>query len=214
VYQFMIEAILFDIDGVLVDSREANIALFQRLLTRAGYEKPTREEALACFHLPLEGSLAKLLKTEDTDEVKRVAGLVGEPGIRDPKLLEFPKTLEQTLETLHKKYKLGIVTSRIKLGVEDIFKEREIRHLFDAVVAYEDYSRPKPNPDPLIVALDRLGLSADQALYIGDSDSDIMAATAAGMPSIHLAPAKHTDATAGVAEFDELIQAIESLAGA
>lgn len=49
----MIKAIIFDVDGVLVDSREANVAFYQSLLQKAGYPKPSPEAIQACFHLPL-----------------------------------------------------------------------------------------------------------------------------------------------------------------
>jgi pyrophosphatase PpaX len=208
----MLKAIIFDIDGVLVDSREANIALFQKLLAKGGYPKPSREDVMGCFHLPLWQSLEKLTKSNDQAEIKRIWELAHDPVLRDGGLLEFPHQLEQVLETLHKQYKLAVVTSRIKAGVEDIFNQKEIRHLFDVVVTFEDYRQPKPHPEPLLVALERLNLTADEAIYIGDSESDIIAATAANMRSIHLSDTKHEHATAGIKEFQELLEAISRIA--
>jgi phosphoglycolate phosphatase-like HAD superfamily hydrolase len=65
---------------------------------------------------------------------------------------------------------------------------------------------------PLLVALKKLKVDAKEAIYIGDSETDIEAARDAGMKSIHLATSPHTDATAGIKEFNELIAAIDSLA--
>jgi len=208
----MLKAVIFDVDGVLVDSKNANVALFQAILERAGYPAPSREQILEHFHLPLWQSLEKLIQTANQKEVERVWKLAHDPSLRNGDLLEFPEKLEHTLETLHKKYKLAIVTGRIKVGIEDIFSAKEIKHMFDVVVTFEDYKNPKPHPEPLYVALKKLGVKADEAIYIGDSDSDIEAAKAAGMRSIHLSHATHNHATVGVTDFNQLLEAVDNLA--
>lgn len=208
----MIKAVIFDIDGVLIDSKEANIALYQKLLVKAGYRQPTREEALECFHLPLRPSIKKLTGVENPEEIERIAGLVYSPDLKTNHLFIFPEKLEEVLERLHRKYRLGIVTSRIRHGVDMVFEMKDIERFFDVIVAFEDYQNPKPHPEPLLVALKRLNLKPEEAIYIGDGDSDIQAAKAAGVKSIHLSPAKHKDAAAGITELSGLIEAIESLA--
>ncbi len=211
---FMLKAIIFDVDGVLVDSREANIAMFQALFKKAGYPAPSRKAILECFHLTLWQSLENLTGSKDQTEIKRIWNLAHDQALRRQRsldLFKFPKKLEDTLENLHKQYKLAIVTSRIKAGIDDLFDARQMQHLFDVVVTYEDYKNPKPHPEPLRAALKKLGLSSAEAIYIGDSSSDIEAAKAAGMRSIHLATQKHPDADVGITEFHELLKVIESL---
>ncbi|HVQ44258.1 MAG TPA: HAD family hydrolase [Candidatus Saccharimonadia bacterium] len=208
----MIKAIIFDIDGVLVDSKNANVALFQTILSKAGYPTPSRSAVLRHFHQPLWQALEKLTGSTDQDEIRRIWELAKDPAMRNPDLFEFPDRLEDTLEQIHKRYKLAIVTSRIQAGVDEIFNARQIKHLFDVVVTFEDYENPKPHPEPLLVALKRLNIQTEEAIYVGDSHSDIDAATAAGMKSIHLAIEKHDDASAGIAHFDEIVGAIEQIA--
>src|SRR5688500_10055182 len=133
----MIKAILFDVDGVLVDSRNANVALIQLLLKKTGYPPASREDILACFHLTLWHSLEKLTGSTDHDKIKRIWELARDPTVRAERgsdLFVFPDTLESTLEELHRTYKLGIVTSRIKVGLEEIFSIRAIKQFFDVVV--------------------------------------------------------------------------------
>jgi pyrophosphatase PpaX len=60
----------------------------------------------------------------------------------------------------------------------------ELRRFFDVTVGAEDTTRHKPNPDPLLLALERLGASADDAVYVGDSPFDIQAAKAAQVGSV------------------------------
>lgn len=205
----MIKAIIFDIDGVLVDSREANIHLYQTIIKKAGYPAVSREAILECFHLPLKKSIERLIKVDDPKEIERVFSLASDPSVRDADLFVFPEKLEEVLEELHKKYRLAIVTSRIKIGVDSIFSIKEIKHLFEVVVAYEDYSNPKPDPEPLLVALERLRLSPSEAIYVGDSATDIDAARAANMKSIYLSPNTHKDASSVINDFNEIPKTIE-----
>ncbi|HUC88361.1 MAG TPA: HAD family hydrolase [Candidatus Binatia bacterium] len=207
----MIKAIIFDVDGVLVDSKEANIALYQNILKKAGYPPVTREEILSCFHLPLWQSLEKLTSSNDQAEIKRMWSMASNSSLRDSSLFNFPEGLEQILEELHKTYQLAIVTSRIKAGIEDVFSAKEIKHLFRVVVTFEDYKNPKPHPEPLRVALNKLGLSPTEAIYIGDSSVDIDAAKAAGMRSIYLSTQLHDDASVNINEFSEILGAIKEL---
>lgn len=209
----MLKAIIFDIDGVLVDSREANIALIQTLLTTAGYPAPSREECLAGFHLPMWQNIERLTKSKDQQEIKRIWEMGHNLDIRGKRnhLFNFPENLEPTLKKLHKKYKLAIVTSRIRIGVEEIFNIREIKEFFDVVVAFEDYKNPKPHPEPLEVALNKLNINANEAVYVGDSHTDIESAKAAHMKVIHLADETHADATLGIRHFDELVEVIKKI---
>lgn len=212
-YKIMLKAVLFDVDGVLMDSKDAVMAMFQNLLKVGGYPPASRDEMLSCLHLTLRDSLKKLTESDNPKEIDRLWNLAHDKSMRSPELFEFPEKLEEVLEELHKSYRLAIVTSRIKLGVEEMFDVRNLGHLFDVVVTVEDYEHPKPRPEPLYVALERLGITADEAIYIGDSKTDIEAAKSAGMKSIHLSRDTHPDATAGIREFYELVDVIKELSG-
>lgn len=207
----MLKAIIFDIDGVLVDSREANIALYKSLTKSAGYNNIKRDDINNCFHLPLKESLEKLLNTNDQVEIQRILDMVKDPKHLKAYLFEFPNELETILEKLHKKYKLAIVTSRIRLGIDHIFDAKDIKHFFDVTVAYEDYNNPKPHPEPLLVAIKKLGVKVDEAVYVGDSNTDIESAKSAGMASIHLSEKVHKDAACGISRFGEVIEAVNRI---
>lgn len=207
----MIRAIIFDVDGVLVDSTNANVALFQNVLKKADYPIPSRDEILACFHMPALQTIAKLTGSEDEEEVKKIWEFVKDGSTRQPELFEFPTELEKTLERFHKEYRLAIVTSRIKVGMEEVFSMKEIKHLFDVVVTFEDYKNPKPHPEPLLTALEKLHLSPNEAIYIGDSLTDIEASKAAGVKSIFLTIKPHEDATINIRKFKELPVAVAKI---
>lgn len=207
----VIKAIIFDIDGVLVETLKANTEMYKAILVSAGYPEPHEDNIKDLLHLPLWYGVKALIKSDDTDEITRVRDMIHAPNVSHSSLNEFPQNLEAVLEELHKQYSLAIVTSRIKVGVTEIFEKREIEHLFDVVVTYEDVVNPKPHPEPLELALKKLGIGKDDAVYVGDMDSDIDAANAAGMRSIHLSMKHHQGATIGITHFDEIVTGVSRL---
>jgi len=85
---------------------------------------------------------------------------------------------------------------------------------FDVVLGPDDVPRPKPAPDMLLTALRRLGVSADEALYVGDMDVDVQTARAAGLP-VWVVPTGSADrATLEAARPDRLIDGLAELARA
>jgi phosphoglycolate phosphatase len=208
-----IEAVLFDCDGVLVDSREANVATYRNVLRHAGYPAPADEDILACFHMTGHDTVERLTGTRQTDEVERVLGLLRSPELRTPELIKAAEGAEEVLARLAGRYTLGMVTSRGKLGVADVFRVTDFEHYFETVVRHGEYRFAKPHPEPLLLAAERLGISATAAVYVGDSHTDIEAAGAAGMASIHLATLTHPAADMGISHITELPRAIHYLEG-
>lgn len=212
----MIKAILFDVDGVLVDSRDAVEKFRKKFFNEAGYSDVDDKYIKGSFHLPLRTVVSEALKSKginDQKEIDRVYNMVFDTKLREGQDFKFPKELESILEELHRDFKLGIITSRIRLGLDDIFDARPIEKYFDVIISLDDVENHKPHPEPLEKALERLGLKAEEAVYIGDSDTDILAAHAAGMPSIHLADIRHEHAHQHIKEFIEVPNAIKLIVG-
>jgi len=179
----MIKAIIFDIDGVLLNSNKANIKFFQNLLEKSGYEVPSDKEVSKVFHMTMWDTIKFLTNEKSEDRIKKIWKLGCK--IRYPmELLSMPKYSKEAIKALSKDYKLGIVTGRIRRGVNRFFRFSKLRKCFDVVVSFEDYTKPKPNPESLLVALKKLKMGPDEAVYIGDSESDIKAAKAANMKVI------------------------------
>lgn len=210
----MIKAILFDIDGVLVDTKESQLKLREKLFRLAGYED-VPDEFLYDFHKPYSILLADFLKSRnvyDQEEVDKLITMVKDPQVRSPDIIQmfkFHEELENTLEHLGKQYSLGIVTSRGQFGVQEVFNLRPIEKYFDTIITYDDCENHKPHPEPLEKALERLSLDPAQAIYIGDTDADMVAAGSIGMPSMHLAESKHDLAHYHVSDFSEIINTIK-----
>ena len=80
--------------------------------------------------------------------------------------------------------RLGLVSAKRRSTVELAFAATEIGHLFEVVVGGDEAPRGKPEPDTLLLALERLGADADDAAYVGASPFDMTAAKRAGMHAV------------------------------
>jgi HAD superfamily hydrolase (TIGR01662 family) len=119
----------------------------------------------------------------------------------------------ETLEILKKKgYMLGIVSSRRNKQTKYLIPELEaLKTVFDAHIFYEDVKNHKPHPEPLLVIAERLGVAPNECVYIGDADTDMHAAEAAGMYMITFADEVKGNATIATQAFHELPDLIEKL---
>ena len=207
----MIKALVFDIDGVLIDSFDANLKFFQDLLSKAGYKPPTKKEYSPIFHLSMLDVVRICTKSADEKEIKRVWEMGRSRKVKYPIfLLKTTKDLEKTIIELSGKYLLGIVTNRVKEGIYKIPVLSRLKKYFQITVAYQDTKNHKPHPDPLLLACKKLGVNPDEAVYVGDAQSDIIAAKAAGMKVIFFSQVINNNADATTSQFQKLPKLVES----
>jgi pyrophosphatase PpaX len=99
--------------------------------------------------------------------------------------LECCAGMDDALATLRDRgHRLGIVTAKRRLTVDLAFARLPIEQLFETVVGGDETEHHKPHPEPLLLALERLGASPADAAYVGDSPFDMQAAKAAGLYAI------------------------------
>jgi len=181
----MIKAVVFDIDGVLLNSFEANLKFHQDLITKAGYKPATREEYKKLFHCAMLDNIKTITKSNDDKEIQRIYQMGFKREVRYPnELLTSPKNMKDTIELLSKNYQLGIVTSRIKNSVFEAPTMKEIKSFFKIVVSFEDTTNHKPDPEPLLLIAQKLNIKPEEIVYIGDVATDFQAAKSAGMKFI------------------------------
>jgi pyrophosphatase PpaX len=170
--------ILFDLDGTLIDTNELIISTYLHTLEKYFPGKYTREDVL-----PFLGpTLHEVFGEMDPDRVEemvldyRTYNLAN----HDALVKEFVGVME-TIETLKiKGYKLGIVTTKR----EDVaFKGLRLMKLdsyFDVMIAYDHVKKVKPDPEPIFLALEKLGSKPEEALMVGDNFHDVLAGKNAG----------------------------------
>lgn len=170
--------VLFDLDGTLIDSGPIILASMQHA-TRSVLGREIAYEELAAT-VGGQG-LVSQMEAFDPDRVDELIDAYREHN--DP-LHDTLEAFDEVLALLPglraEGRKLGIVTAKrhrtIALAVDRFPALAEV----DVVIAHEDTDRHKPDPDPVLLAIRRLGAEPSQAAYVGDSPFDVRAAKAAG----------------------------------
>jgi len=208
----MIKAILFDVDGVLLDSFNANLQFYQNLLMKGGYTPPTEKDFLPLMHFPLV-KVVKTLTHASDKETERIYLLAKEFGeeLYPHNLLKTPEYAYKIIKELHNLYKLGVVTSRIKDGIYTVPQLKKMQKYFQVAVGFEDTTKHKPHADPLIFAANSLEVKSYEVIYVGDAESDVLAARAAGMKVILFAKENFANADAYTDSFKNLPEIIANL---
>lgn len=180
----MIKAVVFDVDGVLADTGTTNYIFFKKIFKKAGFKFTTKKNYLQLYyHLPLKEVVNLVSKGKKKLNLEEIYSLIEEIGY-PYNLMKVPKEEIKIIEKLSKKYDLAIVTSRVREGAWRFLKTSKLEEYFKTAVSFEDYSKPKPDPEPLLVLLKRLNLRPEEIVYIGDAQSDFEASKGAGVKFI------------------------------
>ena len=211
----MTKAILFDVDGVLLDSFDANFEFYNRLFTKSGYTPPTKKQfsEKALFSKTMLDVICTVTQSTDEHEINRLMEIGKQRATIYPyDLIKTPKTLHTAITTLQKTYRLGLVTSRIKNGVFETPQLVSLIKYFGVIVCFEDTTKHKPDPEPLQYAMQQLHVSPKETIYIGDQQSDFLAARTAGTKIIMITKELFPDADVHITSFDDVPDAISKIA--
>ena len=208
--------ILFDNDGVLVETEQWYYLANKRALASLG------------FDLPQDAYLANMANGVSSWEAARASG-VSESEIkrgrelRDRYHQEYLTTEDieiegvlETLDVLAAEYRMGIVTTCKPPDFALIHEGRSILNHMEFCLTRDDYERAKPHPEPYLKGLERFGAAAAETVVIEDSARGLKSAISAGIDCIVVAnefTAAHdfSKATARAATFRELPSAIRDL---
>jgi pyrophosphatase PpaX len=176
-------SVLFDLDGTLIDSGAMIVASMQHAATTVLGRDVPEEQLRATVGGPGLVAQMRALDESRVDELVEAYRAHNEPLHEH---LESCVGIEAALETLHGQgRRLGIVTAKRRVTVQLAFSVLpQLEQFFDVIVGADDTRRHKPHPDPLLLALERLGASPDEAAYVGDSPFDVQAAKAAGVLAV------------------------------
>ncbi len=173
-------ALLFDLDGTLIDSIQ--LLLESMHFAFAGQERaPTTEQWVAGIGTPLRTQLAEWC--DGAEAVEALATRYREyQTIHLPRLTTvYPGVPETIAWARAAGHATALVTSKGRGMTGRSLDQVGLASSFDAIVTFEETVRHKPLPDPVLLALDRLGLPAHGALFVGDSPHDMHAGRAAGV---------------------------------
>lgn len=203
-----VDAIVFDFDGTLVDSREAIYRAFVRVLADRGREAPGPEWMRRRIGRPLRLIFDEALGALDAAEEHRLVSAYRAAFVEVSHLVVALPGAARVVEHFAARIPLGIATSRTAEGALQLLDGIGLRHGFRAVVGIEHISRPKPDPEPVERTLALLGVAPARALMVGDTPDDVVAAQRAGVRAIAVASGGHDrhelQATGADAVFDSL----------
>ena len=177
-----ISAVIFDCDGVMFDSRQANINFYNHILTHFGLP-PMKTEDIEFVHMNTSvesldhifRDSPHLAKAQEyrlkLDYTPFIEAMVMEPGLKE--LLNFLKP----------NYGLAVATNRSNT-IGRVLESNGLSHYFDIVVSSLDVTNPKPHPESIFKILDFFGIEPQECFYVGDSEVDFQVCRAAGVPLI------------------------------
>jgi len=203
-------AVVFDLDGTIVDSVELIVVSFQHAIREVLGREAGREEAIANVGRPLKEQMI-MLSPEHADEL--VATYREFNHREHDRMLTLYDGILSLLHTLQVRgVKLGLVTSKSRYTTQMAFDLTGIESYFDAAVCADESPRNKPSPDPIMLCLEQLGVSPGNAAYVGDSPADIQAAKAAGVDSIAVTWGVFPEEALVAEKPDKLVHTIPELA--
>jgi pyrophosphatase PpaX len=175
-----IRAVLYDFDGTLADSTELIMRCYRHTMGAHLDAVPPDEEWLSGFGKTLEAQINRFARSPEEAAAMLETYRAFQDQHFDDLLRPFPGAVETVAELERRGVALAIVTSRYRRSTLVGMDICGITRHFDVIVTPEDVSNPKPHPDPVHFALEKLGVSADEALFVGDSPHDMAAGRAAG----------------------------------
>lgn len=182
-------AVIFDLDGLVLDSEAGYFAAWQLAARQMGYSlSPSFCQSLSGLHGPIISQhLTEHCGTDfDIDEFSRLSGQIW---LEQVQCLGIPikKGFEVLIDCLRRRgLPYGLATNSRRIDAEQCLARAGIGDVFSNIVCRDDAANPKPAADLFIMAAQRLGMNNADCLILEDSPTGVAAAVAAGSPCIYV----------------------------
>ncbi len=192
-----IEAVIFDLDNTLTDFMRAKdnaILAAVDAMIDAGLRLDPEEGHRRIFEIYRDKGIEYqrifnvFLQEQlgEVDDRMLAAAVVAYRRARDGTLVLYPHAMLTLNQLLKDGYKLAVVSDAPRFEAWIRLCSLRLQHMFDLVLTFDDTGQRKPSPQPFVMALQRLGVSAERAVMVGDwPERDIVGAGAAGLHTVY-----------------------------
>ncbi len=177
-------AVIYDCDGVMFDSMDANFAFYRTVMDHMGLSLDWHDpEVIRIIHTYANREVMNHFFTDQGEREKavRFASTIDYRPLIP--LMRMEEGFRETLDLLRGRVNLAVCTNR-STSVGAVLDGFGLAEYFSMVMTAAKSTLPKPHPEPLLRILDHYGLDAGEALFVGDSAVDSQAAAAAGVPFV------------------------------
>lgn len=204
-------AVLWDLNGVIIDDMRFHLISFQKFLRELGYDMTEEYFVTKCTGTPPTEVFADILPTIGNpvtieQAVDRKREIYFEVTRGNMEML--PGVLKLIEDLNVHKFPQAIASGATRPEVEAIIAEFGISGYFGAVVACEDVSHGKPDPEPFLTAASRLGVEPENCVVIEDGEYGIRAAKACGMRAIAVT---NTQPRENLSAADVIVDSLEAV---
>ncbi len=179
----MTDTVLFDFDGTLMDTTDVIVGSWQHTFVTLTGKEGDLKKIYRTFGEILRDSMVKMFPDNDPDEAVEIYRSYHRDNFGE-RIKVFPGMRGLLAKLKSQGIRTALVTSRAYVTALEGLESYELLDYFDVLVTCDDTDRHKPDPEPVNIALDKLGSKRENALMIGDSMYDIMCARNAGVRSV------------------------------
>jgi len=179
------KVVIYDCDGVMLDSLESNYVFYNRVLSSVGRPPLDRTDSVTRTVLHTY-SFNDVMDYFFAGDDRRHDAMAFAKTIHYRDLAPYMRVEEglvETLDRLRGHVSLAICTNRAS-SMEMIIDDLGLNGYFSCVMTASQVMNPKPHPEPLLKVLSHFGISAGEAVFVGDAEVDMLAASAAGVPFV------------------------------
>jgi len=172
---------LFDLDGTLIDSIELILRSYRHTMRLHRGHEPSDDIWMQGLGTPLWVQFRHF--TEDPAEIEAMVATYRAYNLahHDELVRPYAGVVEAVLALRDHGKTLGLVTSKMRSGAVRGLRVAGLEDAFQVIVGADEVTHPKPHPEPVLTALERLGAPATGAVFVGDSRHDVECGRAAGV---------------------------------
>lgn len=180
-----IKAVLFDMDGTIVDSEDLHTKALQEVVKENTGIELSKEEIEESVGLSYSDKLKKNFEKRNIKEdYFKLAQMCVQRSVELSSLVKRIDGAEETIKKIKKNFKTGLVTASSREQTKSILEEVGLEHYFDIIVTSSNVGRNKPYPDSYLLAAEKLNAKPQECVVIEDSLTGIQTSNNAGMPCI------------------------------